>query len=134
MQPQLVSQIASYLDPHSLLSSCKDELSGNGSSGSSSSGSAGGGQQQVIAIENKSPLSSLPSMHVRVPFILIQSDVKEVAEEMRRSFRDEPRLQDLTEDFEDWIAHNPLGVPTERENLTLSQGLPVYRTVFLKKD
>ena len=30
----------------------------------------------------------------------------------------------------EWMAENPLGVPTEREKLTLSRGDPVFRTIF----
>ena len=32
-----------------------------------------------------------------------------------------------------WLAENPLRVPTEREVHTLSQGLPVYRCLLVKK-
>ena len=32
-----------------------------------------------------------------------------------------------------WLPENPLRVPTEREVHTLSQGLPVYRCLLVKK-
>jgi hypothetical protein len=32
-----------------------------------------------------------------------------------------------------WLRQNPIGVPTEREHHVLSQGLPVYRVLLLKR-
>lgn len=64
--------------------------------------------------------------------ILLQSDVEEVAVSMRESFALDSTVVDVCAPDE-WMADNPLGVPTEREKLTLSKGDPVYRTVFRRK-
>ncbi|WP_299414049.1 tRNA (guanosine(46)-N7)-methyltransferase TrmB [Acaryochloris sp. IP29b_bin.148] len=66
-------------------------------------------------------------------FVLIQSDVLEVAAEMRDRIAEQPAFQP-TRSPEDWLQDNPLPVPTEREQLTLSQGLPVYRSLFRRAD
>jgi len=34
--------------------------------------------------------------------------------------------------MENWLAANPLPVPTEREKVVLSQDKPVYRALFLR--
>lgn len=60
--------------------------------------------------------------------VFIQSDVKQVAEEMRDRFAEHPAFQ--REGFAEWLDINPLPVPTERERLTLSKGEPVYRVLF----
>jgi tRNA (guanine-N7-)-methyltransferase len=60
--------------------------------------------------------------------VLLQSDVQPVALEMRERFLDCPRFVSQG----DWLESNPLPVPTEREQSTLSRGEPVYRAVFLR--
>jgi tRNA (guanine-N7-)-methyltransferase len=62
--------------------------------------------------------------------VFLQSDVKEVAEEMRDRFAAHPCFQ-LTEP--DWLSDNPLPVPTERELSTLGRGEPVYRARLIKQ-
>lgn len=59
--------------------------------------------------------------------VFIQSDVLEVAEEMRTHF-----AANLAFELEspDWLETNPMPVPTERELATLRDGDPVYRTVL----
>ncbi len=64
--------------------------------------------------------------------VLLQSDVEEVAASMREAFGEDPLVEDVCAPGE-WMPENPLGVPTEREKLTLSRGDPVYRTVFRRK-
>lgn len=59
-------------------------------------------------------------------FLFIQSDVQTVAEEMRERIDDNPSFIRST-DSHQWLPENPLGVSTERERVTLSQGKPVYR-------
>jgi tRNA (guanine-N7-)-methyltransferase len=83
--------------------------------------------------------------------IILQSDIQSVLDDMRRRFResapivddedfqgnDETNL-DLTQkyfmdsmvDDSKYIADNCLGVPTEREQSVLAQGLPVYRALL----
>lgn len=83
--------------------------------------------------------------------VFLQSDVEEVASSMRDAFEGaasgamlEPcraahgEPKDGAEEWESWAAagwlpENPLRVPTEREVHTLSQGLPVYRCLLVKK-
>lgn len=62
-------------------------------------------------------------------FVLLQSDVEAVAEEMCERFQAQPMF---TRQGTEWLSMNPLPVPTEREQSTLSRGLPVYRAVFVK--
>ncbi len=59
----------------------------------------------------------------------IQSDIQEVAVEMRRYLQQHPALN-LTSD--DWLETNPFPSPTERECGVLNQGEPVYRAMFEK--
>ncbi|PSB04618.1 tRNA (guanosine(46)-N7)-methyltransferase TrmB [Merismopedia glauca] len=59
--------------------------------------------------------------------VFLQSDVEEVAREMRDRFSENPAFQINSTA---WLATNPLPVPTEREIATLNRGLPVYRCVF----
>ena len=61
--------------------------------------------------------------------VLLQSDVESVAQEMRDRFSAHPVFQGTSTE---WLAQNPLQVPTEREMVTLSNGEPVYRVMFLR--
>ena len=61
--------------------------------------------------------------------IFLQSDIKEVAVEMRDRFA---ANSDLTPKHLDWLETNPFNVPTERELYVLGQNLPVYRALFEK--
>lgn len=62
--------------------------------------------------------------------IFIQSDIKELAEEICQTFLENPRFQSLTPDI--WLEENPLGIMTEREIATLNKGEAVYRAVFVQ--
>lgn len=59
--------------------------------------------------------------------ILLQSDVKAVAVEMRSQFAASPAFSLSSPD---WLSENPLPVPTERELYTLANNEPVYRALF----
>lgn len=61
--------------------------------------------------------------------IFLQSDIKEVAEEMCNRFAANSLL---VRQHQDWLNTNPLPVPTERELYVLSHDLPVYRALFRK--
>jgi tRNA (guanine-N7-)-methyltransferase len=61
--------------------------------------------------------------------IFLQSDLEWVAQEMVDRFQVSPLLAMQTTD---WLAENPLGLPTEREVATLNKGLSVYRRIFTK--
>ncbi|MEB3831631.1 tRNA (guanosine(46)-N7)-methyltransferase TrmB [Phormidium sp. CCY1219] len=63
--------------------------------------------------------------------VFLQSDVEEVAIEMRDRFQEHPAF--VLENPQ-WLPENPLAVATERERLTLDKGEPVYRAVFRKGD
>ena len=62
--------------------------------------------------------------------VFLQSDIEEVAIEMRDRFRSDERLIDYANPT--WLDTNPLAVPTERELYVLKQNLPVYRALFTK--
>lgn len=62
--------------------------------------------------------------------IFLQSDIEEVAVEMRDRFAGNSQL--TLQHSTAWLATNPLPVPTERELYVLEQNLPVYRALFEK--
>jgi tRNA (guanine-N7-)-methyltransferase len=62
--------------------------------------------------------------------VFIQSDVKEVAQEICDRFAAHAAFQ--KQGNEEWLSTNPLPIPTERESSTLLRGEPVYRTLFVK--
>ncbi|MEI2582977.1 tRNA (guanosine(46)-N7)-methyltransferase TrmB [Scytonema sp. PRP1] len=62
--------------------------------------------------------------------VFLQSDIEFVAVEMRDRFAEHPRFQ--RRGAGEWLAENPLPVPTEREIGTMNKGEPVYRAVFEK--
>ncbi|NJK53769.1 MAG: tRNA (guanosine(46)-N7)-methyltransferase TrmB [Leptolyngbyaceae cyanobacterium SU_3_3] len=62
--------------------------------------------------------------------VFVQSDVLEVAIEMVDRFFAHPTFDRQSSD---WLAENPMEVPTERESSTLERGEPVYRAVFRKQ-
>lgn len=61
--------------------------------------------------------------------VFLQSDVEEVAVDMRDRFLENPTF---TPQSSDWLPTNPLPVQTERERLVLSYGDPVYRMLFAR--
>lgn len=60
----------------------------------------------------------------------LQSDVEEVALEMREKFLDHDWFETTHQDF--WLAENIFPVPTEREVATQNKGEPVYRVLLQK--
>lgn len=62
--------------------------------------------------------------------VFLQSDIEEVAVEMRDRFAADSRLTQCHQDT--WLATNPLPVPTERELYVLADNLPVYRVLLQK--
>lgn len=62
--------------------------------------------------------------------VFIQSDVEEVAVEMRDRFDEHPAF---TREHLEWLPTNPMPVQTERELLVLSFNDPVYRALFVKR-
>ncbi|MDJ0573076.1 MAG: tRNA (guanosine(46)-N7)-methyltransferase TrmB [Pleurocapsa sp. MO_192.B19] len=62
--------------------------------------------------------------------VFLQSDIKEVASEMRERFAASPLL--TQQHSETWLDYNPLAVPTERELYVLGDNLPVYRVLLQK--
>lgn len=62
--------------------------------------------------------------------VFLQSDIEEVAVEMRDRFAASPLLTQTHSTA--WLDTNPLEVPTERELYVLEQNLPVYRVMFYK--
>jgi tRNA (guanine-N7-)-methyltransferase len=62
-------------------------------------------------------------------FLFIQSDVLDVAEQMRTIISAHPAFQPSSAP---WMTHNPLPIATERETGVLSEGKPVYRCWFTR--
>ena len=63
--------------------------------------------------------------------VFIQSDIKEVAQEICDRLTENIAFQPISTDSE-WMSKNPLPVATEREIHVLSQQLPVYRALFVR--
>jgi tRNA (guanine-N7-)-methyltransferase len=64
-------------------------------------------------------------------FLFIQSDVLDVAQQMRRVINDSSAFEPSA-DSDPWMAHNPFTVATEREEGVLAEGKPVYRAWFTR--
>ncbi|MEH2433855.1 MAG: tRNA (guanosine(46)-N7)-methyltransferase TrmB [Nostoc sp.] len=64
--------------------------------------------------------------------VFLQSDMEFVAVEMRDRFAAHPAYQKVG--TEEWLAENPLPVPTEREIGTQKKGEPVYRALFVRRE
>jgi tRNA (guanine-N7-)-methyltransferase len=62
--------------------------------------------------------------------IFLQSDILEVAEEMRDRFGSNPSL--TQHHSQEWLESNPYPVATEREVAAANKNLPVYRVLFHK--
>ncbi|MEQ9238083.1 tRNA (guanosine(46)-N7)-methyltransferase TrmB [Coleofasciculus sp. E2-BRE-01] len=63
--------------------------------------------------------------------VFIQSDVEAIAQEMCDRFTENPAFQ---RQGTEWLATNPLPVPTERETYTIACKQPVYRALFVIGD
>ena len=68
-------------------------------------------------------------------WLFMQSDVLDVAQEMRETVRAAApdRLRDAVDDFDDWTVAKPAllgGVATERERSSAALDRPVYRCLF----
>lgn len=64
--------------------------------------------------------------------LFCQSDVEEVALQMREKFLEHDNFVLVHDDF--WLANNIFPVPTERETATYNKGEPVYRFLLHKGD
>ncbi|MGI0481528.1 tRNA (guanosine(46)-N7)-methyltransferase TrmB [Geminocystis sp. CENA526] len=64
--------------------------------------------------------------------IFLQSDIKEVAQEMLDRFLENPHFSPLKPEI--WLEENPLEVMTEREIATINKGEPIYRTILKVTD
>ena len=64
--------------------------------------------------------------------VFLQSDMEFVAVEMRDRFAAHPAYQKVGTG--EWLAQNPLPVPTEREIGTQKKGEPVYRALFVRQE
>ena len=62
--------------------------------------------------------------------VFMQSDVEDVAVEMRDRLSAHPAFTCL---HNDWLDSNPLPTPTERETSTMERGEAVYRSLFVRK-
>ena len=64
--------------------------------------------------------------------IFIQSDIKEVAQEICDRFLKNPHFKPIEEQI--WLGENPLPLRTEREIATINKGKPIYRTMLINQD
>ncbi|MCO5597621.1 hypothetical protein L7F22_051702 [Adiantum nelumboides] len=72
--------------------------------------------------------------------VFLQSDVKEVAEDMRHQFNvrldvslvDELQANPSVCDVDGWLLDNPLGIRSEREIHALARGGQVFRKLYTK--
>lgn len=72
--------------------------------------------------------------------VFLQSDVKEVAEDMKRQFDtkvgvsliDELKANPSIHDDEGWLLENPLGIRTEREIHAIMTGGKMYRNLYTR--
>ena len=63
--------------------------------------------------------------------IFLQSDIEEVAREMRDRFSQNPFLVQQHQQ-QTWLENNPFPIPTERELYVMEDHKPVYRVLFQK--
>jgi tRNA (guanine-N7-)-methyltransferase len=63
--------------------------------------------------------------------VFLQSDIKEIAEEMCDLFLANPSFKPLNADI--WLTDNPLPIMTEREIATINKNESVYRTILIKE-
>ena len=63
--------------------------------------------------------------------VFLQSDIQEVAVEMKNRFALHPGL--VRQHSETWLDENPFPIATERELYVLKDNLPVYRVLFKKE-
>jgi tRNA (guanine-N7-)-methyltransferase len=61
--------------------------------------------------------------------VILQSDVAEVAEAMCDRFT---AHRDFQRTSPDWLPESPFPAQTDREQLTLSKGLSVYRAIYVR--
>ncbi|WP_026072897.1 tRNA (guanosine(46)-N7)-methyltransferase TrmB [Nodosilinea nodulosa] len=61
--------------------------------------------------------------------VVVQSDVEEVAVDMCDRLTENPHF---LRQGETWLPHSPFPAQTDRERVTLEQGLPVYRAIFTR--
>ncbi len=74
-------------------------------------------------------VSTLAEFLPRDGRVVVQSDVEEVAVDMCDRLTENPHFQrqgDL------WLPTSPFPAQTDRERVTLEQGLPVYRAIFTR--
>lgn len=62
--------------------------------------------------------------------VILQSDVQAVAEDMVERMAEH---RQFVQPVAGWLADSPFPAQTDRERVTLAQGLPVYRTVFVRQ-
>eukprot|EP00549_Striatella_unipunctata_P001441 CAMPEP_0118696584 /NCGR_PEP_ID=MMETSP0800-20121206/13936_1 /TAXON_ID=210618 ORGANISM="Striatella unipunctata, Strain CCMP2910" /NCGR_SAMPLE_ID=MMETSP0800 /ASSEMBLY_ACC=CAM_ASM_000638 /LENGTH=307 /DNA_ID=CAMNT_0006595729 /DNA_START=29 /DNA_END=952 /DNA_ORIENTATION=+ len=107
---------------------------------------SGGGVLEIVSIQFPDPhfkknhgkrrvvtpelVDTLARFLPRSSRVFLQSDIKEVFDGMRMTFRDSCSFQDEVPEVEAYLEENPTGVPTEREVSVLDKNLPVYRTLF----
>jgi len=63
--------------------------------------------------------------------VFLQSDIQDVLDDMRLRFREfDKYFQDESDDVNEYMPENYIGIPTEREISVFNRDLPVFRTIF----
>lgn len=83
-------------------------------------------KRRVVQPELVKQLASAMALESRV---VLQSDVQEVAQEMCDRFAENA---DFRRTQADWLPESPFPAQTDREQLTLEKGCPVYRAIFIR--
>lgn len=88
-------------------------------------------KQQKRRVVQKPLVDAIAKMTDERCAIFLQSDVKEVCQEMRERFRENDAFID--EYIDNWLDFNPTGSETEREIGAKENDLPVYRCLLARK-
>jgi tRNA (guanine-N7-)-methyltransferase len=82
-------------------------------------------------VVNPDLVSTLAKYMPESSIVFLQSDIKEVLDDMRLRFREQNEyFQDDLESTDEYLKENPMGIQTERERSVLEKDLPVYRTIL----
>lgn len=71
-------------------------------------------------------------MFVALAQIFVQSDVLEVAQDMRDQLDEESKVLRHVDAEEGWLSENPMGIRTEREIHAEFEGARIYRRLYHK--
>jgi tRNA (guanine-N7-)-methyltransferase len=85
-------------------------------------------KRRVVQPEMVSTLAEFMSPDA---IVFLQSDILDVAKQMVDRFAESPHF---IQDSSEWLAENPMPVPTERELMVQLFGDPIYRSIFRRSE